>query len=54
MYAHKVDMRRHRAGSPGATAEQRWPRHRRLVFLAGAAMLSWVLPLLAVYVFVAR
>jgi hypothetical protein len=53
VYAHKLDGDMPAAGASSAVGNIRWPRHRRIAFLAGAAALCWAVPILVVYLLAA-
>ena len=45
MYAHKLEREMPTAGVSLRTGDIRWPRYRRLAFLAGAAAFCWAVPI---------
>jgi hypothetical protein len=49
LYAHKLERQVPTADAAHQVADDRWPRHRRVAFLAVAAALCWAVPILVAY-----
>jgi hypothetical protein len=53
VYARKLERSRHGVTPTGEIhvrmGDTRWPRSRRLAFVAGAAALCWAVPVLVAY-----
>ena len=49
VYARKLEREMPTADLSNSAGDARWPRHRRIAFLAVAAVLCWAVPILVAY-----